>query len=110
MEVLKSKLQQAEADLANSRSDLSAERERHHDATPETEEQVKLLIRAEKSERRSAAVEEEMMEMTRLHAREVRSARGEQLARGLARGWRGAWQQRACGEEGVNVRWRGAWW
>ena len=32
---------------------------------------MKLLIRAERSERRSAAVEEEMMEMARTHAREV---------------------------------------
>jgi len=36
-----------------------------------TEEQVKLLMRAEKSERRAAAVEEEMTEMARRSAREI---------------------------------------
>ena len=36
-----------------------------------TEEQVKLLMRAERAERRAAAVEEEMTEMARKNAREI---------------------------------------
>ena len=36
-----------------------------------TEEQVKLLMRAERGERRAAAVEEEMTEMARRSAREI---------------------------------------
>ena len=35
------------------------------------EEQVKLLLRCERAERRAAAVEEEMVEMARQNAREI---------------------------------------
>ena len=67
MEVLRSRLQQAEADL-------SAEKGKYHDATPGTEEQVRLQVQKEKAEGRMRAVEDEMKEMAREHAREVRWA------------------------------------
>ncbi|KAL1525783.1 hypothetical protein AB1Y20_020625 [Prymnesium parvum] len=76
MEALKSKLQQMEAELQSERGKPRVEPQHEaHDEAPsaEAEEQVRLLVRTEKSERRAAALEEEMMEMSRLHAREVAS-------------------------------------
>ena len=51
-----------------------------------TEEQVKLLMRAERGERRAAAVEEEMTEMVRDRVRGRSSARGRGRGRGRISG------------------------
>ena len=63
-----SELQDLRGQLSVAKEELAQNREVPMQVT---EEQVKLLMRAERGERRAAAVEEEMTEMARRSAREI---------------------------------------
>lgn len=69
-------LEALKGQLALSQAELERQREAGQ-AAPQhyyaSEEQVKLLMRAERAERRAAAVEEEMTDMARQNAREIAS-------------------------------------
>ena len=73
---LRSQLDKAQADATTAKAEAERQRDSIKDAVQDapafaSEEQVKLLMRAERAERRSAAIEEEMTEMARSNAREI---------------------------------------